>query len=222
MSIQEIMDTLANATHLKKKSNKTELWPLLVQDVFDNDTVPQSTKEALYRYFLPTKTKTVEDTFRWVHQATSNDETRFYLSAVYCDDGKLIATDGHRMHLWDSPGAGFEQDNFYNINGDKVKMEHANFPPYERVIPSKRFEVEVEDIDKVGVSHIHQKDGKVTTAYNLIPEWDALAFNKEYVDQALNGQKQFKLYYAEQDSSGPILLELNHDRQAVIMPVGRN
>ncbi|MGZ8432809.1 MAG: DNA polymerase III subunit beta family protein [Candidatus Binatia bacterium] len=39
----------------------------------------------------------------WVAKAVSTEETRYYLNGVAFQSGRLVATDGHRLHIYKSP-----------------------------------------------------------------------------------------------------------------------
>jgi len=84
--------------------------------------------------------------FMFVSKAVSDDETRFFMNFVYCENNKLISTDGRRLHILELG------DNHYNFEDKKLyKVLKANtktvwfaeadketigeFPNYKRVMP---------------------------------------------------------------------------------------
>ena len=85
---------------------------------------------------------------QFVNSAVSDDKTRDFMRAPYWDEGKLVATDGKRLHIWtpapkDREALGLDEipsGSFVYIlakEGRVVqdKSERNSFPNYKRVIP---------------------------------------------------------------------------------------
>lgn len=72
--------------------------------------------------------------------AVCTDETRYFMNFVYCDENKLIATDGRRMHIVDLSESqiqifGFETGHFYRVlKITKTKVWLADLPKEENKI----------------------------------------------------------------------------------------
>jgi hypothetical protein len=87
--------------------------------------------------------------FTFVAKAVSDDETRFFMNFIYCEDDKLISTDGRRVHILDlsnNPYLGlFENGKFYrHLKSSKTVTWLAElkdgpggeFPNWKRVVPN--------------------------------------------------------------------------------------
>lgn len=72
------------------------------------------------------------NTLDYVGLAKSNDPTRPSLTQVVRHKGRLVATDGHRMH-WSEPTALSKDDKFYALDGNEMEA----YPDYEMVLSDK-------------------------------------------------------------------------------------
>lgn len=96
-----------------------------------------------YGKFIEVIGEQVQD-YAFVGKACSNDDTRYFMTNTYCDDGKLISTDGKRIHwvdLGNNPW-GFEQGKFYAFLKATTKLAwfaeieiDGAFPNWKRVVP---------------------------------------------------------------------------------------
>jgi DNA polymerase III sliding clamp (beta) subunit (PCNA family) len=135
MNINEI----ANLANKKQKTNKAQLWAqykTLVSNLDGNDSITNTDNSVLvdmYNHFqpsLPAKPKTPQ---QWLAKAMAGKgDVRYYLQYIYADGSNLVATDGHRIHLYT---ANTLSDGFYNKNIFKIN-EDAKYPDYKRVLPN--------------------------------------------------------------------------------------
>ena len=91
----------------------------------------------LYTYYKPASAKTAKDPVAWVHLAAGvKDQFRKYLQAAYCSDGRLVATDGRRLHMIPAPD-GFKPGHWYDEKGNDITpaMDGQTYPDYQRIIP---------------------------------------------------------------------------------------
>lgn len=115
-----------------------------------------------YGKFIEIKGLRVGD-INFIAKAQSDDETRYFMNFIYCEDSKLIATDGRRLHMMElSEGEmefhGFKPDTFYRfLKGTKTvcwlaeidnSVENMVFPNYKRVIPDKEDTVKTKFVNK--------------------------------------------------------------------------
>jgi len=126
----------AHARNVHKKRNKALAFDALRAILED---LPEEMHDShgpdlarLYAFFepqAPAKPKTV---FDWVAKAMAKKDQRHYLNWVYSDGARIIATNGHRLHIAHvalEPG-------FYDKNGTLAHgPEYAVFPDVDRVIP---------------------------------------------------------------------------------------
>lgn len=161
----------------------------------------------IYAWFMPpipAKAKTPQD---WVAKAMAKDDIRDYLNYLYSDGTRLIATDGHRLHLCptDLP------EGYYDAAGTSCDVGFT-FPDVDRVIPAldgllglpvtESFPVEVNKFDM----HCYR-----------LP--DGPLVQKSYLDAAINRESTGTIYYSPDDNGRAIRVHLGGDRLAVIMPV---
>lgn len=74
--------------------------------------------------------------FNWVARAMGNDDVRTYLNYVYSTGEEIVATDGHRLHLYktDKVPAGY-----YDRKAIKVHdTDYQQYPDYPRLINTIR------------------------------------------------------------------------------------
>ena len=91
------------ASMLGRKPSKEQLFAV-VKNAIETDFVTEADWAKLYAYFLPSVTK-IKSPFDWCVKAHSNKDARYYLNHVYADGERTIATDGHRLHVLNTPQA---------------------------------------------------------------------------------------------------------------------
>lgn len=101
-----------------------------------------------YSKFIEVTGKDIAKDFGFVAKAVSTDETRYFLNNVYCEENKLIATDGRRMHILDLKGNpyGFEEKKHYRVLKTTLTIvwfaelseAPGDFPNWKRVIPERK------------------------------------------------------------------------------------
>lgn len=133
--------------------------------------------DALINYFSPPVPKEPRDAFDWVAKAVSDDrDVRKYLRYVYVEDGEMVATNGHRMHI-----AKTELPNgFYDPRTRLLVDTDAKYPDYKRVIP-KLEKMECDTGRKCWITSAMQLRGK-EVFYVTIGD---VAINKMYLDEAM-------------------------------------
>jgi hypothetical protein len=153
--------------------------------------------------FDPKSQKAASDLRYWVAQAVSKDDTRPHLHNVRCEPGKLIATDGHRLHIAEddtnSTYTGFlepitltpfiDPDTQFPPYGDIEKIA----PPATKIVSFDDFEPMAKDIVKLG----------------------EVFFERRYIKEAFAGSETMKV-----SESGPLDVARfeGENRTALIMP----
>ena len=177
----------------------------------ENPLLTMEMQSKLYRHFMPKTPNKSKTDFEWVALAVSTDPTRPQLNHVYVDDtGRMIATDGHRMHI--APSEGLEPG-FYNNQCVKIDVSDLEFPKIDRVIPKGGNVTTWHRGGKV-VAMTPKGESKSINAYVIN---DEAGVNNRCLDAILQG-----LTTVEFKSKGlsPMLFDkLEGDRLAVIMPV---
>lgn len=87
--------------------------------------------ESLINYFAPAVPKNPKTAFEWVAAAAGKSDVRFYLNYVYVENGRMVATDGARLHLAKTDLA----NGFYDPKTGRIAKVDAKYPDIERVIP---------------------------------------------------------------------------------------
>lgn len=196
MNINIVATTANKITKPKKKSVFH-----LVKSLIKSEAAPTSKELAeLYAFFLPpipAKPKTPE---QWVYKAVPKNDIRYYLNSIHVKDGRMMGTDGHRLHFTKT-----DLPNGYYDSQLSPLDEDAKYPDVDRVIPKglpeMPFPKDLEVFDK-GV-HCY----KINGAY----------FNKKYVDDALCGMDNPILHQGNDNLSS--ILITSGDLEAVIMPM---
>lgn len=108
------------------------------------------------------------DILQKVVTAVSDDASRYFMSGLHAEDGKLVATDGKRMHIWEMPEPVDDEplipDGDWKIvskDRKSVILEEWDntFPNWKRVTPDiagKESVLEL-DLNDVGVKSANAK-----------------------------------------------------------------
>lgn len=191
----------------------------LVKRLVEGELLDDYGIAQLYSFFLPpipAKCKTPE---QWVARAMAKkDETRNYLQWIYSDGSRLVATDGHRLHVWvtDTYPAGY-YDAALNPVGNMGK-----YPDIDRIIPPPF--ARSEDEIRVKLSDLEVVD--VPSDYNLgglaykIPGWgDKRGLDAAYVRDALNRGGDLTILGNNGEGKSVLIDGPFNDCQAVVMPM---
>jgi DNA polymerase III sliding clamp (beta) subunit (PCNA family) len=217
MNINEIANIANNQKRLSK-ANQWNEYKRLVKILDATDLVDGDAYQVLismYNHFqpaTPAKPKTPE---QWLTKAMAGkNDVRYYLQNIYADGSNLVATDGHRLHIWTVSDVA---DGFYDKNMQKIESD-AKYPDYKRVLPlrtgnSRRNSLLTKAELLAGEVKVHS--GK-EEAINVIGEvW----VKKQYLLDALsfwdNDEKLEVNYEGKMDS---ITISANNCL-AVIMPI---
>lgn len=87
----------------RKKANKEEAFEI-VKRLRDGEHVHDSELESLLLYFAPSPGTKPKTSFAWVSKATGRNATLQHFCHVRVEHGKIVASDGFRLHIADNPG----------------------------------------------------------------------------------------------------------------------
>lgn len=141
----------------------------------------------------------------WVAQAVGTDETRQLMWCVRTEPGKLIATDGHRLHL--ATGQDVTSEGY--LDATTLKPVEApspgmDFPPYDQLMPAMP-----EDAELVMLADFMPVDRESV-------ELTGIRLNRRYVREAFAGSDAMR--FGHDGPLDPVRLEsLDGRRVAVIM-----
>ena len=137
MKMYESKSELATQAAKCKKPSKAvclDLVEKLACNAYD-DYELRGIVAQLYAHFIPTpagKPKTVD---AWIRKAINKGDVREYLQYVYVtENGNMVATDGHRLHVGYGAGEGMAPG-FYDNAGNLVEIGQR-FPNWERILPN--------------------------------------------------------------------------------------
>lgn len=156
----------------------------LVKRMVDGEPLYDFHVAQLYSFFLPPIPAKCKTEGQWVARAVAKkDDPRKHLHYLYSDGSRLVATNGHRLHVWatDRYPAGYYDAALSPVNNQ------GEYPDIDRVIPSPfarskdEIRVKLSDLKAVKVG-----DNLGGIAYK-IPGMDAkYGLIASYVRDALN------------------------------------
>ena len=116
--------------HTLDKPTKKQAFNLLL-DARNGEDLTSHSISMLLNYFAPPMPKIPKTVEQWAAKATAEKDLRPYLNSFLVDSGKVIATDGHRLHIGstDMPDGKYDKKTLL-----PVEME-GTYPKYSRVIP---------------------------------------------------------------------------------------
>jgi len=208
------IDNIANlAADLRPADyNKKVLYEIVKKACDSKGLVDPLDLAAMYAAFTPkhpAKPKTME---QWCWKAVAKKDVRHYLNFAYSDGRRLMATDGHRLHIWKTKKytPGFYDSNMNMAHG----TDFAKYPDVDRVIPLRTKVAKVAMPHELEVRH-QQVNGKPVPVYVLD---DLVMINKELVDQALSGFDEPIIRF--DDATTAIKIEDGEiGKTAVVMPM---
>jgi len=195
MNINEIA-TIANRI---KKPNKSMAFDIIKSIIENNGQINEHDTVKLYAFFLPPIPANPKTPEQWISKAVAKKDIRSYLNQMHVSNGRLVATDGHRLHFTDTD----LDDGYYDQNLNKLDIEDR-YPDIERVIPADLPVYHVDKMDLVVSGNM--------TAYKI----NNSHYQKKYIDQALSGLDNPVFHCADNDDSKLLISDGN--RHAVIMP----
>jgi hypothetical protein len=151
---------------------------------------------------------------KWCLKARSKDTTRPIINHILIDDGLVVATDGHRVHLYllselDLASGEYE---IITVNIKQIilrKLDETSFPDYMRVMPPVNFE-----------TSIHCKDKHTPlyhTVYNQFAN-DTRTYDTELLGDAFMGHAEVSICSGD-GCAAPLVLYDNNCRAAIVMPL---
>lgn len=206
-SVSDIATRAANLPHKVKKADAFARVKELAEKPADLDTLAH-----LYAYFLPPLPAKAKDPAVWVARAKGVNDVRHYLNYLYSDGNRLIATDGHRLHLMPTNlPAGF-----YDKARNPVDVD-AKYPDVDRIIPKldQGTPHKLEDLAGLPVrtSEVGARGQYTIHAYELP---GGVCVNKTYWDQATRDETGIVRI---SDPTSSVRIDYPKGRLAVIMPI---
>ena len=204
------IDKIANlAVRMERAQySKKECWDEVMRLINNPSSVDDTMMAKLYAYFMPAipaKPKTDE---QWIAKAMAKKDVRYYLNHIYCDGKRIMATNGHRLHIIHSDRY---KKGFYDSQMNKVEVD-ATYPDVDRVIPSTRRKgnkrIAFEDLTASNV----KIDGKNKPVFDI----GEVRVDAKYLTEAAQGFENPEVIYADKNKA--VLLTDGH-RSAVVMPM---
>jgi hypothetical protein len=192
-----------------RKPTKREITEHLEEFLFEaSGPIPEKLIGMIWLYFeRQPSAKAARSDAHWVAQAVGTDEDRPWIWCVRTEPGKLIATDGHRMHL----ATGQDVTDGGYLDATTLKPVEApspgmDFPPYEQVMPAMPENAELVKLD----DFVPVDREAVTLA--------GIKLSRRYVREAFAGSDAMR--FGHVSPVEPVRLEsVDGKRVAVIMPM---
>ena len=170
-----------------------------------------------YGKLIEIKKSYYAETVAFVCKGISDDETRFFMNFVYCEENKLIATDGRRLHILELKENPFEfQDKtFYRVLKATKSVvwlveafEEMQFPNWKRVMP----EGEYKTIEFVNSKRMESSTLSLASIYRHA------AINIRYLqDLVLNEIWEVRIF-----GKNKAFMFISNNMTAVIMPLSED
>jgi DNA polymerase III sliding clamp (beta) subunit (PCNA family) len=142
----------------------------------------------------------------YVARAVSKDESRYNMQSAYRDGKRLVATDGHRLHLVD----GLDGDTKGFLDGDNTYQ----FPNYETVIPKgpltvARLAIDDKQIRQLGhlLKTIKEKNAVVTMESN--PNEGTITLSREFRPECESLEGGFRVVFRNAGELRPFKVGIN-------------
>lgn len=151
------------------------------------------------------------DLLKWVMKARSLDKTREVISGVFVDDGVIVATDGHRLHMIYSE-LDIESGNYTIVNSNAkqiiLQKNDLQFPEYWRVFPKWQPTKQV---------YCNGDDNSLLRAvYHDFA--DDVSYNTAFLHDVYMDNSHVSIF-KEENPYTPLCLYDNSRRAALIMPL---
>jgi hypothetical protein len=181
------------------KPTKKELLAVIDEILESSDSYDPKLVGLVWLYFEKNPSqKAASDLRYWVAQAVSTDDTRPY---VRCELGKLIATDGHRLHIAEVSDVS-EEGFLEPITLTPIEFD-GKFPPYDQILdiaPPATKIVSFDDFEPMAKDIVKLGD---------------VVFERRYIKEAFAGSETMKV--SEGDPLNVARFE-GENRTALIMP----
>ncbi len=204
-------DQITNLACSIKKPTKKGAFKI-VQTLVVNQTLTVEQQAELYAFFLPglpAKPKTPD---QWVAKAAGKYDVRDYLNYVYSDGSRLMASDGHVLHILND--CNNFSAGYYDSKLDPVPQFNMKYPDIDRLIPSR---ARAREVSVASFRHLENRchlTAKDPVQVLINDNW----FPKHQIMTAISLFDEILPVEIRQDDSMKPLLLQQGNFQAVIMP----
>jgi len=219
MDKQNIIN-LAAYQLLSKKPTKKECFSI-VENMIESGHVPSEYELAkLYTYFMPSVPKKAKSAEDWIKKALPKSyDVRGWTNYIQVSDvhNLMFATDGYRLHVKKIPSI---DPGTYDKAYNRVTRENLQFNwnnSFLQII-NKTYE----NIKVFNVSDFETvKVGKYFAYKIKIDDENFIYINKAYLDDALNSETLFQMYWNEPDAQIKVETDYLESNKAfaIIMPI---
>lgn len=204
-TMQDPITKAATRATAMKKPNKKEAHEI-VRELISKGALTGHEAAALYAYFMPSVPARPKTPEQWVARAVAVNDVRAYLKYLYSDGKRLIASDGHRLHLCPTE----LPEGYYDTNLQPLDSKNmGKYPDVDRVTP-KDGETHTVTAEQLQVEEF----GKPVTYVYRLPH--GVMVNKKYWDDAASHLETTTYLVGE---SRAVRIDYEDGRLAVIMPL---
>lgn len=199
----------------------------ILRDLMEQDTERGAEYWApAYRYLLaamkPATGKAGKNDAAWAHLAVGVNDIRYYLNWAYSDGKRLMATDGHRLHI----ATGITRPaGWYDKGGQRLALadeEGWEYPDVDRIIPRlsdcAAYAAVLSELESGEIPGISRKGKKLLAVKLPCGRW----IDRRYLVDALAGHPAGNngafTYHAAPDRTDTAIRIDYGNRLAVIMP----
>ena len=186
---------------------KSEIYILMREAIAEYDSYTSDDFAHLfacmYQYFQPAKPKNPKTPEQWVSLAMGKKDILYYLNYIYSDGKRIAATDGHRLHVFetDKYAAGYYDKNMNLVHN----ADYAQYPDIDTVMSDMQ-KFKTVDFDTLEVS---------TAGKDTVYRFDGVSINAMYLKHACIGMDA-SIQYTDKTSA----VQLHDgDKHAVVIPM---
>jgi len=211
------VNEVANLAHLKyrhKAPKKDEVFDH-IKELVKAGTLPPEEAAILYAYFLPKGGANKKDlsTEQWVALAVGKKDIREYLNYMYSDGKRLMASDGHRLHV--APDVGLPAGYYDSALNRVAHLDGVSYPDVDRVIPA---DTDQREYREVTLSSLPVEDSGTKAFKTIYRMPTGQGIQTKYLNEAVGKVERFT-YSSGAELGGAIKITHSDGRIAVIMPV---
>ena len=218
-----VMETMQSITNIaaniirNKKPTKKECFGTVEKAIQSGNSLSDYDLAKLYAYFMPNLPKKAKSIEEWVAKALpKKHDDRLWTNYIQVSQtfSVMFATNGHRLHVKRNPSI---DPGAYDKAYNKITNDYAIFN-----LGNSTFN---DIINKTYANertfYVHELDVVTVGKYHAYKFKFGLYLNKQYLDEALNGESKFKIEYNDNESQVKITTDFlgRNDAFAIIMPI---
>jgi hypothetical protein len=199
------IDTIATlADKLPREQTKKAAIFALTNELARGHELTEHDIAMLYAYFTPNTPAKPKTDIQWLALALPKNDVRYYLNYIYSDGARIMATDGHRLHVVTNS----EYDaGYYDKNMNKAEC-NGKFPDIDKLIGDYPKSMSISNMSIIDIG----ESRSFAQAY----DHKDIRLDKKYIDQAAQYLNADSFKYKNGLSN--VLIQ-SGNKMAVVMPM---